>query len=141
MVITHWSAALMVSREYNWTQKILENFWKILHTKIKNITRKCLAICYHLKTPKKKTRITWKSKKSQVIKYELFCDWVIARPEICKIMGVGMEELLGGWMAADLDTFRLTQMQINSKIMFKVKPKHISCLSKHKSIWLLWEWA
>lgn len=83
---------------------------------------------------KKKTRITWKSNKSQVIKYELFCDWVIARPEICKIMGVGMEELLGGWMAADLDTFRLTQIQINSKIMFKVKPKHISCLSKHKSI-------
>lgn len=45
---------------------------------------------------KKKTRITWKSKKSQVIKYELFCDWVIARPEICKIMGGGNGGAFGG---------------------------------------------
>jgi len=49
--------------------------------------------------PKKEIRPQKKNsdlnKKGKVIKYELFCDWVIARPEICKIMG-GIEEALFG---------------------------------------------
>jgi len=52
-----------------------------------------LAICYHLRTNQKKNSDL--NKKGKVIKYELFCDWVIARPEICKIMGGTGQALFG----------------------------------------------
>lgn len=72
----------------------MKHFKNSMYVLKKKYYPQVLAICYHLRTTQKKKNSDL-NKKGKVIKYELFCDWVIARPEICKIMG-GIEGALFG---------------------------------------------